>query len=318
MVTINRQGATFARADNNQCELRDEPFWFSFLEPAHSALVRPFFLLAGCRDPPSPIRYLQEIVDHLAPLNTAPDPDAGGGNGSVWVSFANATVNHTDGFALYPLWPSESLDAIDDRTVDLATRRTAWATARRFAKLGQGRPVLVYSAAVRAGVPASPADFPAAFTPDEILAGLQAFVRSEQGPNFMPNLGAGAGTENLGVTQAINDMLLQAPGGRYLALFPVWPRNHSASFTSLLAKGGHLVSAEWDAGTHRVAEPVVITATSVGDCVLLNPWPAAEGGGGAGRLSVRCPDERVVEWDGDRAQWHMGEGERCEVIHSPL
>jgi hypothetical protein len=40
-------------------------------------------------------------------------------------------------------------------------------------------------------------------------------------------------------------MLVQAPGGRYISLFPAWDRTQDASFTNLLTKGAVEVSASW-------------------------------------------------------------------------
>jgi hypothetical protein len=44
---------------------------------------------------------------------------------------------------------------------------------------------------------------------------------------------------------AVDDMLVQAPSGRWLELFPVWPKSQPASFSNLLAKGGFEVSASY-------------------------------------------------------------------------
>ena len=58
---------------------------------------------------------------------------------------------------------------------------------------------------------------------EEIVAGLNAMLAKLEGPYPGRPYAPGGGTENMGVTQAVNDMLVQAPGGRYIALFPVWP-----------------------------------------------------------------------------------------------
>ena len=95
-----------------------------------------------------------------------------------------------------------------------------------------------------------------------------------QGPNFVP-YAQGGGTENVGVAAAINDMLVRAPGGRYIVLFPMWPEDEPASFATLRTKGGFLVSAAWNSTARAVVSPVTITSTAAGPCALQHPWPGA-------------------------------------------
>jgi len=115
----------------------------------------------------------------------------------------------------------------------------------------------------------------------------------------------------VGVTQAVNDMLVQAPGGRYIALFPMWPRGEPASFASLRAKGGFLVSATWDNLKFSVANQVIIVATAPDctECVLLHPWPNDT-------ISplVTCDGQsrQLTHRDG-RLAWPMKHEERCTV-----
>ena len=71
---------------------------------------------------------------------------------------------------------------------------------------------------------------------DEVLAAMAAWLKKDQRPSFIPNA-PGGGTENVGVVQAVNDMLVQAPGGKFIQLFPVWPKTQHAAFRRLLAKG---------------------------------------------------------------------------------
>ena len=61
----------------------------------------------------------------------------------------------------------------------------------------------------------------------------------------------GGGVENVGVTRAVNEMLLSAPGGLYIELFPFFPPDEPASFTTLRSKGGWLVSAARPAQSPR-------------------------------------------------------------------
>ena len=83
----------------------------------------------------------------------------------------------------------------------------------------------------------------------------------------------GGGVENIGLSQAINDMLLQSSNGS-IHLFPAWPRKEPAAFTTLRAKGAFLVSASWD-HVHATATGVAITATVASPRVsLASPFPA--------------------------------------------
>ena len=58
-------------------------------------------------------------------------------------------------------------------------------------------------------------------------------------------LAPGGGTEQIGVSVAVTDMLLQAPSGRWIEMFPAWPKSQPASFSNLLAKGAFEVSATY-------------------------------------------------------------------------
>jgi hypothetical protein len=61
-------------------------------------------------------------------------------------------------------------------------------------------------------------------------------------------------------------------------LFPVWPEALSASFSGLVAKGGLVVSASYNASAVAVSSPVLITAPFAGPAEFVNatlrsPWP---------------------------------------------
>ena len=71
-----------------------------------------------------------------------------------------------------------------------------------------GRPVLLFPAAVRAGTGQSPD----AYTPDDILAGMEAYLNTVFNPSMLPTA-PGGGVEVVGMSQAVNDMLVQAPNG---------------------------------------------------------------------------------------------------------
>ena len=124
----------------------------------------------------------------------------------------------------------------------------------------------------------------------------------------------GGGVENIGLSQAVNDMLLQSSAqDGTMRLFPAWPAAEPASFTTLRAKGAFLVTASWDP-VRRTATGVSITASVASPRVLLTtPFP-----GTVKTVVLRCsapPQDRtlVVGLRG-LLEWSMGAGETCVVI----
>ena len=97
-------------------------------------------------------------------------------NTIVWTGFKNATLSQSDSFSLYPLWPSETVDAVDSHAVDAKTRNISAASVKQYAD-PSGRPVLVFMAAVRGG---NNPDI--GRSPDEIVSGLNAMLASKEGP----------------------------------------------------------------------------------------------------------------------------------------
>ena len=79
------------------------------------------------------------------------------------------------------------------------------------------------------------------------------------------------GIECAGVAQAINDMLCSSYGG-YIHLFERWPSDEDASFTTLRAKGGFLVSADLRSG---VVTDVTIVSEAGRAISLFSPWGSA-------------------------------------------
>jgi hypothetical protein len=247
---------------------------------------------------------------------------------TVWTAFQGATLGSSDAFALYPSWPAEAVEPAAAVGADPALGATAQASSRLYSDFANGRPVEIFPMAVRAGTNASAAAA-LAWTAAEVLDGLQAYLHNYQGPNLLP-YAPGGGIENTGVTRAINEMLLGStrlpgeplgsPFPYVLQLFPFWP-NEPAAFAGLLAKGGFVVAAEWDAAAQAVASPVVVTAehTLGGSATsvvhLLSPW-----GGEAAGLTVTCGGGggggggAEVTWGpGDVASWTAPQGVPCSV-----
>lgn len=52
------------------------------------------------------------------------------------------------------------------------------------------------------------------------------------GPNQLP-YAPGGGIENVGISRAVNEMLVTAPTGNVIRLFPVWPKDEDASFSNV-------------------------------------------------------------------------------------
>ena len=75
--------------------------------------------------------------------------------------------------------------------------------------------------------------------------------------------------EQVGATQAVNELLLQSFQG-VLRFFPGWPLNESASFTTLRAVGAFLVSGKVDGS--GVVQPITITSEVGSRCTMLSPW----------------------------------------------
>lgn len=283
--------------------------------------------------------YLADIAAHLTPFNSglyvwtpaAAVAEASAVNESqvlpVWTAFQNATVNASDSFALYPVWPTEFASVLSSSSTPQpgsqssaaqASATVAQASCRAYLDLASGRPVDVFSSAVLSGygfsyvgadganvsvITRAPQAPTFAYSPPEVLQGMTSMLAALFGPNMLA-YAAGGGIENVGVSRAINDMLLGSVGGAaadsYLQLFPFWPASEPASFTSLLAKGGFAVSAAWDAAGGRVSSPVSITAQYTlgaapsSACRLSDPW----GVGPSGGISVTCDGQpAVVSWD---------------------
>jgi hypothetical protein len=222
----------------------------------------------------------------------------------VWTAFEGAGVAQSDWFSSYPSWPTEAWEPNSPFAgrgpSPSLSREAAQASSVLYSDFTNGRPVDLFEAAARAGANASAAARGVAWTPEQVLAGYTAWLARYGGPSMLP-YAPGGGVENTGVARALCDMLLQsyavppplqaALGDFVLELFPFIAANASApaAFSTLLARGGFLVSAALGAG---VASPVRVTAAytlsgaASARCTLVSPWPGAAGatvacGGGA-------------------------------------
>lgn len=209
---------------------------------------------------------------------------------NVYTAFKDAQVGDSDWFASYPSWPTEAYEPNSPFrsawTANGITQEAAQVSSVIYTDFVNGRPVDLFEMAVRAGRNDTAAELGLAWTPDQVLNGMAAWLSAYDGPSLLPRA-PGGGIETTGVSRAINDMLLQSYkvpqdqqavfGDYVLELFPFFVSNASspASFTSLLARGGFIVSAIND-GT--ILSPVNITAaytlfdseTSI--CTIISPW----------------------------------------------
>jgi hypothetical protein len=206
----------------------------------------------------------------------------------VWTNFLGATVQESNMWSLYPFWPGEFYSI----TAEPPVLAIAQASAKQYLNFPKGRAVQTFSAAVRAGVsgsvrdasdvtkraPSAPARQWAAI---EVIEGMQSFLNNSWGPNLLAYT-SGGGIENVGISRAVNEMLLSAEGG-VVQLFPAWPAGQLASFTTLRTKGGFLVTAAYGEGSTAasrraqasltVLSPIAIQSTASSACQLLDPWP---------------------------------------------
>ena len=281
-----------------------------------------------------PPRAAAEIEAHLIRFPTNCTDDGGAGRcerndpNASWVSFGNATVTTSDDFSLYPAWPTEYVSIGSDE----ALRRTARRTIQTYvspAEFVSKRPVLTFPAAVRAGFSATDPDESAGLSPEVVMAGLKAWLGNTEHKNGVMQDRDDGRVEDCGVMRAVNEMLLQAPNdGSFIELFPFFPANESASFTTLRAKGGWLVTAskaaatvaELAGGGSGVVSGVEVTATVDGTARLVDPWAAS-----SQLAAVACtpapaaPAVSRVSAGGRSGLlgWAMKAGQTCSVRRSP-
>jgi len=79
---------------------------------------------------------------------------------------------------------------------------------------------------------------------------------------------AGAWTETLGICGPLEEMMLQSYG-QVIRLFPQWPKDVAARFTTFRAEGAFLVSAACSDG--EVID-VEVSSEAGGPCRFYPPW----------------------------------------------
>jgi hypothetical protein len=111
--------------------------------------------------------------------------------------------------------------------------------------------------------------------PDRAYLGMKRIVERWRHPNGLiwamsvADYGhAGAWTETLGICAPLQEMMLQSFGG-VLRIFPCWPKEVPASFTTFRAEGAFLVSASMQDG---IVTSLSILSEKGGPCRLYSPW----------------------------------------------
>ena len=222
-----------------------------------------------------------------------PPPPPSGKNDTIWVAYAGATPAQSDTFAFYPLYPAEALGGL--QPLSLASRATGQLSTAAYTGrwASTSRPLDVFVAAIYA-LAGNATSLPNAFTPEDIVTGLEAWLARAFGANQLGKA-PGGGVENAGVGRAVTELLLGSavlvpalsPAGVplgaawYARLFPVWPRTRGdAAFKGLVAKGGCVYDAALVGG--EVAGLVQVKQVEgrgvVANCTLLSPWPGKEAG----------------------------------------
>jgi hypothetical protein len=109
---------------------------------------------------------------------------------------------------------------------------------------------------------------PYPFNSSVLLDNFESALRTTMRNNFWPDLNGG-GLEQVGATQAVNELLLQSFEG-FLRLFAGWPLGEAASFTTLRAVGAFLVSAAVDVA--GVVSDVTVHSERGRNCTVMNPF----------------------------------------------
>lgn len=258
--------------------------------------------LPGITVPP----YLAEMAAKIAPFATAKNT---AGN-TVQVDSPSINVSHSSCSVsgscevFFPVFPTELIDPLN---ASAATKALENATACQYTSGLKHLGLSVFWPFVIRSTPRANAA--------QVVTSFIGDAAGQIGNNLIKLLGecrlCSGTTENAGLALAVTDMLLRAPGGEFIVLFPAWPVGEPASFTNLLAKGGWRVSAQWTAPA-KVAADVSITNGVEGSgsrtCRLANPWV------GVATVKVSCGGKAVrVSSEGELLAWSAPEGVACTV-----
>ena len=128
----------------------------------------------------------------------------------------------------------------------------------------------------------------------------------------------GGGVENVGLAQAVNDMLVQSSAG-VIFLFPSWPVAERASFVTLRVKGAFLVSSEWDPKQQKAVGTCITATEHSPPTVALSAISLSQAPVTA--VEVTClhgENSRTLRFEGGGlVRWSIAPGERCHVVGTP-
>eukprot|EP00325_Prymnesiales_sp_UTEX-LB-985_P011579 CAMPEP_0174749296 /NCGR_PEP_ID=MMETSP1094-20130205/95372_1 /TAXON_ID=156173 /ORGANISM="Chrysochromulina brevifilum, Strain UTEX LB 985" /LENGTH=195 /DNA_ID=CAMNT_0015954481 /DNA_START=1 /DNA_END=588 /DNA_ORIENTATION=+ len=117
------------------------------------------------------------------------------------------------------------------------------------------------------------------FGTSTLLDHLEEALNRTLQPNLWPSMPKnGGGVEQVGATQAVNDLLLKSVGGK-LTFFPGWEPGQAVSFQRLRAPGAFLVSASRDAA--GTLQPISLLSEAGALCRLKARDAADAAGRGA-------------------------------------
>jgi hypothetical protein len=225
----------------------------------------------------------KDIIDHLAPYPT------GEREGKKIFLMAEAgddgkPAETIPSWGTLAIWPANQIGLGEDPQLLKIALDTV--TDRGFTD----HP-LVAPAMVRVG-----------YDPVKLLAAMKEDCLKNGYPNgYIFFFGGGVESAST-IPAAINEMMLQSFSG-VLRLFPVWPKDHDASFGDLRAYGAFLVSSELRNGE---VKRLVIESEKGRDCTLQNPW--------TGRvLKVYRNGQEAERADGDVVTLKTRPGERIEL-----
>lgn len=173
---------------------------------------------------------------------------------------------------LHSIWPGEMLSMSEPNATLLAAANntftlTSWTQDNSFS--------WVYASAARIGWP--PADTLSRFKSALSTGAGGGLNRTNRLVAF-----GGLCSDSLGAMAYVHDMMVQGHEG-FVRVFPAWPADHDAAFTSLRVRGALLVSAayigraEWVgdvAGLTGGTANVTVASQASGNVTLLNPWTA--------------------------------------------
>jgi hypothetical protein len=277
--------------------------------------------------------YVADIAQFLAPYNHALGNVSSGHTSlqtTVWTGSLNATVQESDAFATYPVWPSEAVRPMESSA---SVQALAQASSRLYSDFVNGRPVDLFSVAVLSGTNTSAV----AWTPDDVIQELRGYLNVYFGGNLLP-YAPGGGVENVGITRAINDMLVRTvfygTPEAFVQLFPFWSRSVSVAFTGLVVKGAVVVDASFDNAKQSVVNGSVVIRTLLDRAITVRiqvPWPSdtitdlacssntvepsSSGHSRPGRVASRTRSNSPCAISNGICSFQIGAGEACTLSY---